>query len=468
MESHSKANSREDLEVDIIEGSNKTDPKFCGKEDPDATEYSSSFGETSDADNCSGFSEGEVETQFFGDIGLPPTFGSFSSTLQIRKRKLTAHWQNFIRPLMWRCKWTELRIKEIESQALKYSRALAVYEQEKVPAHDPTMEDFFSKTFPFSSQYYRRKAMKRRKRKKIEDAIDISSYMSHHNLFSYFENKRSELDGTSVADEFANPVKVEKNADSDDKFGINNDSILESRDTDNSLEQVLWKIEVVHSRLHKLKGQMDKVMSKNAAIFSSSENLSLLAPCEAQTSSAPSPTFSAGNGELSVSVMCASTQRISECDIGDLMKPESAISSFGDAILVPDIIESTVGNLTATDVSLPQPQIGDSTEAIVDNVLTHNEVVEAERNTDSKVVAQPVEKHREPEKVSQGEGTSLSSNPTTQPDPMGKALVSEEQSALKKCLASDINFPRNKRKRGERKAGPGSWNKKHSSEPDSQ
>lgn len=84
MESHSKANSREDLEVDIIEGSNKTDPKFCGKEDPDATEYSSSFGETSDADNCSGFSEGEVETQFFGDIGLPPTFGSFSSTLQIR------------------------------------------------------------------------------------------------------------------------------------------------------------------------------------------------------------------------------------------------------------------------------------------------------------------------------------------------------------------------------------------------
>lgn len=95
-------------------------------------------------------------------------------------------------------------------------------------------------------------------------------------------------------------------------------------------------------------------------------------------------------------------------------------------------------------------------------------MVEAEKNTDSKIVAQPVEKHHEAEKVNQGEGTSLSSNPTTQPDPAGKALVSEEQSALKKCLASDINFPRNKRKRGERKAGPGSWNKKHSSEPDSQ
>lgn len=157
---------------------------------------------------------------------------------------------------------------------------------------------------------------------------------------------------------------MEKNADSDDKFGINNDSVLEFRDANNSLEQVLWKIELVHSRLHKLKGQMDQVMSKNAAKFSSSENLSLLAPCEAQTSSAPSPTFSAGNGELSVGVMCASTQHISECDIGDLMKPESAISSYEEAILVPDIIESTVGLLTATDCSVPQPQIGDSTEDV--------------------------------------------------------------------------------------------------------
>ena len=103
-----------------------------------------------------------------------------------RKRKLTNHWQNFIRPLMWRCKWTELRIKEIESQALKYSRALAVYEQGKNLGLDPTMEDFSSKAFPFSSPYYRRKAMKRRKRKRAEDTNDISSYMSQHNLFSYY------------------------------------------------------------------------------------------------------------------------------------------------------------------------------------------------------------------------------------------------------------------------------------------
>lgn len=87
------------------------------------------------------------------------------------------------------------------------------------------------------------------------------------------------------------------------------------------------------------------------------------------------------------------------------------------------------------------------------------------------MVVQPAEeKHLEPEKDKLCEDTGLTSILATQPepDPRGKALMSEEQSALKKCLASDINFPRNKRKRGERKAGPGSWNKKHSSEPDSQ
>lgn len=87
---------------------------------------------------------------------------------------------------MWRCKWTELRLKELGSQSLKYSRALAEYKQGKNSGLDPTEEDFSSKAFPFSSQYYRRKAMKRRKRKRAEDTSDTSSYMSQHNIFSYF------------------------------------------------------------------------------------------------------------------------------------------------------------------------------------------------------------------------------------------------------------------------------------------
>lgn len=80
----------------------------------------------------------------------------------------------------------ELRIKEIESQALKYSRELAVADQRKHSGFDQfTLEEFGSKSVPFSSQCRRKKAMKRRKRKRVEETTDIASYMSHHNVFSY-------------------------------------------------------------------------------------------------------------------------------------------------------------------------------------------------------------------------------------------------------------------------------------------
>ena len=103
-----------------------------------------------------------------------------------RKKKLTNHWRNFIRPLMWRCKWTELRIKEMELQALKYARELAAYDQRKQPGFDQfTFEGLGSKSLPFSSQCFKKKTIKRRKRKRVEDTTDLTSYMSKHHLFSY-------------------------------------------------------------------------------------------------------------------------------------------------------------------------------------------------------------------------------------------------------------------------------------------
>ncbi|ONK73469.1 uncharacterized protein A4U43_C04F31880 [Asparagus officinalis] len=43
-----------------------------------------------------------------------------------------------------------------------------------------------------------KRAMKRMKRKRIEDTADIPSYMSNHSIFSYYENKRAEIDCQSV------------------------------------------------------------------------------------------------------------------------------------------------------------------------------------------------------------------------------------------------------------------------------
>lgn len=103
-----------------------------------------------------------------------------------RKKKLTTHWRRFVRPLMWRCKWTELKIKEFQSQASKYSRELASYDQRKQLELDQfSSENFGSKSLPFTVQSQGEQTMKRRKRKRVEDTTDITSYLSHHNLFSY-------------------------------------------------------------------------------------------------------------------------------------------------------------------------------------------------------------------------------------------------------------------------------------------
>ena len=103
----------------------------------------------------------------------------------LRKKKMTAHWRNFIHPIMWRCKWAELRIKEFESQASKYAREVSVIDRGKHMSLDKTtVEQLGSKSLPFPLQCHRRRPMKRRKRKRVENTIDITSYMSNHILFS--------------------------------------------------------------------------------------------------------------------------------------------------------------------------------------------------------------------------------------------------------------------------------------------
>ncbi|XP_009338129.3 uncharacterized protein LOC103930511 [Pyrus x bretschneideri] len=460
------------FDIDIIQCTSNQEQPETDHPDADATdEYSTSFADTtSDTGTFSGFcEEGEVQSHSFEDNTLTSAFDAFASAFQTRKKKLTNHWRNFIRPVMWRCNWMELRIKEIETQALKYSRDLGVaYGKKRHTGLDQfPLEEFGSKSLPYCNQFRRKKAMKRRKRKRVEDTTDIAPYISNHNVFSYLENKRSDHDGTSVADDFSNAVISGQSADYNDKLSSgDNWAFFEYRDGGKPLEHVLWKIETVHSRVHKLKYQMDVVMSKNAARFSSSENLSVLVSCDAQSSSAHSPALSPGTGDtISAGAIYTSAQHVSDYNVGDLAMPESVVSSFVEGIIVPDIIESTVGLPSAVDVTFHQPQFGDSSEDIVDNVLIHNEAAEAEKHTLQMINNQPKEEHEQPEKDIH---EAVFPTPQSDPAPSAEAALPQEQSTLESCLASDVSFPRNKRKRGERKAGSVVWSKKCSGEPDSQ
>jgi hypothetical protein len=103
-----------------------------------------------------------------------------------RKKKVTDHWRKYVSPLMWRCQWLELRMKDLQSQVSKYDKELAVLKHEKeLQTKMIELDCSSSRSVPFSSLCCR-KTMKRRRRKRNEVKIDTSSYISNHAVLSYF------------------------------------------------------------------------------------------------------------------------------------------------------------------------------------------------------------------------------------------------------------------------------------------
>ncbi|KAL6527152.1 hypothetical protein OROGR_016242 [Orobanche gracilis] len=360
-----------DVSIDVLEFSQKKGVRVETKEDPDATENSSSFADTfSGNENNSGFCDAEVESQFFQDTDLALPFDGLGSVFPVR-----------IVPL-------------------KGNRSL---------------------------------------------------------LPHIAENKRGDLHGVPTRE---NPGSSDQHATGHAEFGIHDDHVFPEDDNNNNynfLGQILHKIELVQGRINKMKDKLDSVMTKNAVRFSSSENLSQLV----QTSSVRSPTFSVCNGDT-VSVggsLYASPQHMADYGISDLMMPDSAVSSFGDATVpIPDIIESTVGLLSSIDVTQHHTHVGDSSERIVDNMLIQNETADIEGS---------ILKNTQDAENSGGEESNSPMLSALETAIVSEGVATTEQSVLKSSLSSEIHFPKNKRKRGERKAGSGNWTRQRSGEPDS-
>lgn len=136
-------------------------------------------------------------------------------------------------------------------------------------------------------------------------------------------------------------VSASKITNDNDEFGFHDGwSSLEFRGNDNSFEEILWKIEKAKLQVNKLKTRMDKVVNENAGKYSSINKL-MLVPCNASTSSARNPTSPSNGNRMPVGSLYAASQHVSDCNMGDLGMPETAASSHGEAIPVPDIIEST-------------------------------------------------------------------------------------------------------------------------------
>ncbi|GMI94247.1 hypothetical protein HRI_003094000 [Hibiscus trionum] len=395
------------LEVDLIECVNSGESEMISVECQDATEYSSSFGDTVSGDENDLIVNDEVESP----LSVPGLFGSLSDgwtePFQMGKRRLTDHWKRFIHPLIWRCKWLEIKLRELKSQALKYEKELVEYDQSKRFEFEKfSSEGFDAKSRAFHSKAPRKEVMKRKKRKRVEDTASVASYMSHHDIFSYYESKKSVVAASAA---FAS---VDDWGDLDNKTvdGYDNDECdygwpFQSRDGDNLMERILWKIELVQSRIRMLKTRMDKVVNETQK-FSSVNMLSSLVPSDSLNNSG-SPHYEEKDDRNSL--QCTTTsQHASECVMWDNIMPESAVSDDGEVAPVPDMIRSMSRRLLAI-----------SSENIEAEILIPNQAAKEELLGFGSAICQQVEKpHTEKLKmVAPGDNLQINSSlePNAQP-----------------------------------------------------
>lgn len=252
-----------DQEVDVVGlgGNGRVSSKKI-MDDPDETEESSSFGNTfsgSEEESVTGSIDMEVESRLSAENGEQAMSHGLGKLF--KRRRVTDHWRAYISPLTWRCQWLELHMNELRSQTLVYRKELAAYRRKK-QFHQKTIElhDSVSRAIPLVWQKHKRSAMKRKKRKILEDEVDASSYKSSHAIFSYYEKKRPETDCQTVHGNAEDQVRVDEDVDNAQVY----ERLLQSlRSDDDSLEEMILDLDNLQSRIVGLKTQLGDVMSKN-------------------------------------------------------------------------------------------------------------------------------------------------------------------------------------------------------------
>ncbi|CDP09443.1 unnamed protein product [Coffea canephora] len=262
------SNCNKDVEVNITGLATSDGNGLVEAEGQDATDSfsSSSFDDTdSDSEAAVDTSDAEVGSGLHGYCSSSLAVDRLNDIFRMRKKRLTSHWRTFIQPLMWRCKWVELQVKKLRSQALKYDREVVNHDQRKhYLLENLPLEGCGVKSPPCSTDGPTDKVMRRKKRRRLEDTTDVTSYMSHHNLFSYFENRIHTADGARVDEDWASRVNSADKISGNDESKVSDERLwLELGFGDNSSEELLRKIWLLESQLSKLKFRLDKVQSQS-------------------------------------------------------------------------------------------------------------------------------------------------------------------------------------------------------------
>ncbi|CAH2064544.1 unnamed protein product [Thlaspi arvense] len=257
----------EDVKVDILECGNQMD-EFQEEDEVLCHSSSSSFGDSmcarDDDDDGSGF---EAQSMLSKDYPLPETFGDGTEVLGLKKKKLTDEWRRFCQPLMWRCKWLELKAKEIESQAKGYDKEVkSYYESKQFDLDKSKLDGFDGRSIPFNDQTQRMSVFKRGRRKRVEETTDVAAYMSSHNVFSYAEKRKPTTVKAPYPDPDSGAGRKAKGMEDEPE----DDCFVSALDcSDDSLAKILCKIDEAQDKAKRLRTRVDQLMCGSQAAHTS-------------------------------------------------------------------------------------------------------------------------------------------------------------------------------------------------------
>ncbi|XP_057833186.1 uncharacterized protein LOC131043949 isoform X1 [Cryptomeria japonica] len=371
-----------------------------------ATECSSSFGGTEvdiaddDDSGCKMYDAAEIESDLRNGNGAAIAPEYDSGGFQKRKKALRDDWKHNRRCIQWRCQWLELRVKEVLSRASNYDRLLAdVQAKKQQKGGGQAMDAMTTITSPQIDQKYRHQVFQRKRRKKVESMVELSAYMSHHPLFSFYEKKRLDAEAVPLDDDcYSILIEVHlvqlyfeicdwlwlsrsTGAGEVNDAGLNENDYegpmagQEYKNGDNSLEHMLVHIETLQSRILKLKNQLSKFCSgKVGTVFPGNISSSFLtagsSKCVLQ-STAPTlgdssriQTTVGGGSKLNTGPNI-SYQQNSDSEFCHSVMPCNPTSSYVE-LAQHEFIETPDWRFLVSDAILDLPEKEDSSDEVTD------------------------------------------------------------------------------------------------------
>lgn len=80
-------------------------------------------------------------------------------------------------------------MRKLQSQAELYDRKLEAYNDKTWTQLDYSTVADGTRSLPLPQKNVKKDIFRRKKRRRTEETTDVAAYMSHHNLFSYYNGK---------------------------------------------------------------------------------------------------------------------------------------------------------------------------------------------------------------------------------------------------------------------------------------